>query len=106
VPPTQLVAALEGVAARLGIPIRYEAMERTHPRRPAGGLCLLRGRPLILVDGNLGPQDKVAILAKALAQFDLDAIYLPRAVRAAIRAQGRQHVLEPRPLARVKPTSR
>jgi len=103
--PTQLVAALEGVAARLGIPIRYEAMERTQPRRPSGGLCLLRGRPIILVDGSLGPQDRVVILAKALAQFDLEALYLPPAVRAAIRLEGKQ-TLEPRPLARIKPGSR
>jgi len=106
VPPTQLVSALEGAAARLGIAIRYETMARTHPRRPAGGLCLVRGQPVILVDDALGPQDRVAILAKALGQFDLDAIYLPPAVRAAIRAQGKPRVLEPRPLARVKPGSR
>jgi hypothetical protein len=66
----------------------------------------VRGRPLILVDEHLGPQDRVVILARALAQFDLDAIYLPPAVRATIRAQGPSRVLEPRPLARVKPGSR
>jgi hypothetical protein len=66
----------------------------------------LRGQPLILVDDSLGAADRIVILAKALAQFDLDAFYLPPRVRATIRAQGLPRVLEPRPLARVKPGSR
>ena len=101
--PNELAQALEALAARLGIPIRYEAMDRTVSQgRSSGGLCRLRGQPMILVDQALGMRDRVAVLAQALGNFDLDGIYLPPVVRATIRAHGRARVLEPRPLARTK----
>jgi hypothetical protein len=105
--PSEIAAALEALAARLGIPVRHEAMARGVPRgRSRGGLCRLRGQPLILVDGSLGAPERVAILAEALSNFDLDGIYLPPEVRAIIRAHGTGRVLEPRPLARARPAAR
>jgi hypothetical protein len=102
--PVQLVSALEAVAARLGIAVRYEVMDRTlSPRQSGGGLCRLRGQPMILLDADLSARERIAILAQALATFDLDGIYLPPLVRSTIRAHGSTHVLEPRPLARAKP---
>ncbi|HKQ71084.1 MAG TPA: hypothetical protein VJT73_17175 [Polyangiaceae bacterium] len=100
--PQELVGALEAIAAQLGIPVRYEAMSRA---RAGGGLCRLRGQPVILVDSKQSPSERAAVLAEALATFDLDGIYLPPLVRAAIRAKGNTHVLEPRPLARARPKS-
>jgi len=101
--PTKLVAALEGVAARLGIPVRYEVMDRgLSSGRSGGGLCRLRGQPIILLDASSGVHERVAILAQALGSFDLDRIYLPPLVRATIRAHGNARILEPRPLARAK----
>jgi len=102
----ELVSALEALAARLGVPVRYDAFDRGLAKgRSCGGLCRVRGRPIILLDANLGPRDHVATLAQALATFDLDAIYLPPLVRATIHAHGKARVLAPRPLARVKPRS-
>jgi len=101
--PQELAEALEALAARLGIPVRYETMERgVASGRSRGGLCRLRGQPIILVDEALGPHERVAVLAQALGTFDLDGIYLPPLVRSTIRAHGAR-VLEPRPLARAKP---
>lgn len=101
--PDKLVSALEGVATRLGIPVRYEPMGQSQSQgRPSGGLVRLRGKLLILIDDALGPTDRAAILAKALGTFDLDQIYLPPFVRAAIRQRGHREVLEPRPLARTR----
>lgn len=103
VEPDKLVSALEGVATRLGIPVRYEPMgNSTSQARPTGGLVRLRGKVFILIDEALGPSDRAAILAKALGNFDLDKIYLPPFVRAAIRKGGNRDVLEPRPLARTR----
>jgi hypothetical protein len=102
--PAQLVSALEAVAARLGIAVRYEAMDRAlSPRQAGGGLCKLRGHPIILIDSELTLRERIAVLAEALGTFDLDGIYLPPLVRATIRAHGSARVLEPRPLARAKP---
>jgi hypothetical protein len=101
--PQELAQALEALAARLGIPVRYETMERTvSSGRSGGGLCRLRGQPIILVDQASGPHERIAVLAQALGTFELDGIYLPPLVRATIRAHGKGRVLEPRPLARAK----
>ena len=103
---SELVSALEALAARLGVPIRYDAFDRGLAKgRVCGGLCRLRGQPIIVLDVNLGPRDHVATLAQALGTFDLDAFYLPPIVRATIHAHGKARVLAPRPLARIKPSS-
>ena len=102
--PSELVSALEALAARLGVPVRYDVFDRSLSKnRLCGGLCRLRGQPIIVLDASLGPPEHVATLARALATFDLDAIYLPPLVRATIHAHGKVRVLAPRPLARVKP---
>ena len=106
--PRELVAALEALAARLGVPVRYDVFDRALAKglakgRTFGGLCLLRGQPIIVLDASLGPRDHVATLARALATFELDGVTLPSVVRATIRAHGRTLIVEPRPLARSKP---
>jgi hypothetical protein len=102
--PEELAAALEALAARLGIPVRYEPMDRAVSQgRSSGGLCRLRGQQMILVDQSLGARERIAVLAQALGSFDLDGVYLPPLVRATIRTYGSARVLEPRPLARAKP---
>jgi len=63
----------------------------------------LRGQPIILIDPQLTPRERIALLAEALCTFALENIYVPPLVRATIRAQGSARVLEPRPLARAKP---
>jgi hypothetical protein len=103
VQPAQLVQALEEVAARLGIEVRYDVMDRNHPLGGAGGgFCRLRGKPIVLLDSRLTPTDRVAVLAKALARFDLDMIFLAPIVRKTIGAHSRGVTVEPRPLARAK----
>ena len=102
--PSELVSALEALAARLGVPVRYDVFDRSLSKnRLCGGLCRLRGQPIIVLDASVGPPEHVATLARALATFDLDAIYLPPLVRATIHAHGKVRALAPRPLARVKP---
>jgi hypothetical protein len=106
--PAELAQALEAVASRLGIAVRYEKMDRVLSRQlgAGGGFCRVRGKPIILVDESLRPRERVALLAKTLGSFDLDGVYLPAEVRAIIRSHGASHVLVPRPLARAKPNRR
>jgi hypothetical protein len=88
----------------LGVPVRYDVFDRGLSKgRICGGLCRLRGQPIIVLDAGLRPRDHVATLAQALATFDLGAIYLPPLVRKTIHAHGKARVLAPRPLARAKP---
>jgi hypothetical protein len=103
VEPSELVAALEALAARLGVPVRYDTFDRGLAKgRTCGGLCRLRGQPIIVLDAGLGARDHAATLARALATFELDGISLPTAVRATIRAHGRTLIVAPMPLARSK----
>ena len=101
--PSELVAALEGLAAELRVPVRQEALPHAAPRgRPQGGLCRVRGQPVIFLDATLSASEKLVILAQALTSLDLRGHELKPAVRAALRAHG--HAGAPdgplRPLAR------
>jgi hypothetical protein len=85
VSPTRLLSELETVAARLGIALRVEPFgdERLGAR---GGLCRIRGRPLILIDASLPLADQISVLAGALSAFDVSGIYVPPLVRTRIES--------------------
>src|SRR5262245_31430655 len=55
-------------------------------RHPQSGLCVVRGRRVILVDAGLPLPDRIATVTGALARVDLDAMYMPPIVRATIGA--------------------
>ncbi len=68
--PHELVQAFEALAARLGIPVRYETMDRAVTQgRSSGGLCRLRGQPIILVDEVLAVGD-AAFKAKCYTRIE------------------------------------
>jgi len=73
-----LLTGLEAVAVRLGIQIRYEACEGR------GGMCTLRGQRLLIIDEGKAPAERADVIARCLAEFDLEAIYVAPAVREAI----------------------
>jgi hypothetical protein len=91
--------SLETIARNLGVPIRYDAI--VLPGRDAsdgsarvgsssigrGGLVRVGGGPLILCDSGLPLIDKVAVLAEALASFEVHAIHLPPVMRARLRSR-------------------
>jgi hypothetical protein len=78
-----MLSELESLAARIGIAIRAEAFD-TRVIERSGGLCLLRGKPVVVLDAHAPVADKIAVLADALAAFDLEAIYVPPLLRARI----------------------
>jgi len=97
----RLLDELTRAAARVGIDVRMESFDPnlSDARRPRGGLCTVRGRRLILVDANGALPDQIATVAGALAQVDLDAIYMPPVVRATIGAHAAPGAASPRPAA-------
>lgn len=123
VQPDRILAALEQIAARLDLEVRYEAIGRASATDPKGGLCRIRGRHVVVVDVRLSATDKVAILARALAQFGTGSAPLPHEARRAIDLQAKRLAAERglavapsargpggwispgvlRPLARIKP---
>lgn len=82
---------LGGVARRLGVEIRVERLTiDTESKEPGrGGLCLLRGKRVLLLDERASLRDRVGTLAAALARFDLEGIHLPPYVRATIERGGK-----------------
>lgn len=101
----RLAALLEDVAFRLGIEVRYERFERdalgiASRGGTRGGLCRIRGSLVVLMDEQLAAPDRVAVLARALATFDLETLYVPPIVRATIRAHGHGAPAKLRPLAK------
>jgi hypothetical protein len=77
-----MLRELERLAKRMGIQVRFEAFDPRATRR--GGLCTLRGEPLVLVDAHAPTLDKVGVLCDALSQFDVEIIYIPPLLRARI----------------------
>ena len=79
-----MLRALEDLARRVGLEVRFEESWKGGPS--AGGLCLLRGAPVVLIDGLAPLTDRVAVLCDALSRFDLEAVFLAPALRARIQS--------------------
>jgi len=78
-----MLRELERLARRIGLEVRFEAFDPLAARK--GGLCTLRGSPLVLVDAHAPTLDQVAVLCQALARFDVEVLYVPPALRAKIQ---------------------
>jgi hypothetical protein len=78
-----MLRELEGLARRLGIEVRFEPFDPRAARR--GGLCTLHGAPLVLVDSTATTMEQVGILCDALAQFDVEIMYVPPALRTRLQ---------------------
>ena len=76
--PPAVVAALEEALGRLGVRVRRE-------RGPfRGGLCVVDGEEVVVLNRAQPPEAQVAVLAEAVRASDHDALYLRPAVRAAL----------------------
>lgn len=82
----RLLEELVRAAERAGIAVRSEVFDPnlSDVKRPRGGLCTLRGARLILIDAKLPLPERIATIAGALADVNLDHLFLPPIVRATI----------------------
>ena len=77
-----IIDQLEELAERFGIQIRYEPIKQDEDLvRVVGGLCLLRGEYVLIIDSKVAIRDKIRTFAEALRHFDLDQIYIKPALR-------------------------
>ncbi len=83
VSPEEMLRQLERLARRMGLAVRFEAFDPHASRR--GGLCTLRGTPLVLVDAHATTIDQVGVMCEALAHFDVEVMYIPPLLRARIQ---------------------
>jgi UDP-N-acetylmuramate dehydrogenase len=79
-----LFAELSRVAAKLGVPVRVEPFET--PPAGGGGLCVVHGRPLVLLDARASLGDRLLALARALGGLPVEDVYMAPDARAAIEA--------------------
>jgi hypothetical protein len=83
---TIMLDHLEQIAAKLGVDIRYENLGRTYSKSD-GGYCKLSGKEMILINRKQSRQAKIRVLARSLKRLDLNSVFIPPAVRAAIESQ-------------------
>ncbi len=78
------------VAERLGVEIRIEPFET--PATTAGGLCVLRGEKLVLIDQGAPLPNRILALAGALSELESETVYMAPEARELIEAiQGSQN---------------
>ena len=77
-----IIDQLEELAERFGIQIRYEPIKQDEDLvKVVGGLCLLRGEYVLIIDSKATTQDRIKTLAEAVKHFDIDGIYIRPVVR-------------------------
>lgn len=74
----EILSGLEKVFESLQIEVRYEKGDF------AGGYCILKDKPMVIVQNNLQAAQKIKILSRELAQMDLQNVFLVPALREAI----------------------
>lgn len=80
--PQQLLDELIQAARRLGVEVRSEPFET--PAAMGGGLCLVRGAHLVLVDLRAPLADRLGALARALRDLESDAVYMAPEARELV----------------------
>ena len=77
-----LLNELEEVASRLGLTIILDKGPFT------GGACILEGEELIVLNKSTPLEQRIRLLAEALARKDLSGIFLKPAVRLMLENNG------------------
>lgn len=86
--PRRLLDDLSSVALKLGLEVRVEPF--ASPGRSAGGLCVVHGRQVVLIDAGARPVEQAASLAEALGGFELEGVHMAPEARRFIE-QRREH---------------
>ncbi len=90
-----LLQHLEGLAAQLGIEVRYENLADDELIIHSGG-CKLLGKNLIFIDRQYPPAECARILARELSRHDLENLYILPRVREFIQTSSREKNLPQR----------
>ena len=72
-----IIDHLEELAEKFGVQIRYEAIKEDEDSiNVVGGLCLLKGEYVLIINSKAPAKDRIKTLAMAVKHFDLDRIYI------------------------------
>ena len=77
-----VIEQLEVLIRSFGIQIRHEAIKQDEDSiNVVGGLCLLKGEYVLIINSKSTKVERINTLATALKHFDLDQIYLRPVLR-------------------------
>ena len=77
-----IIEQLEELIRSFGIQIRHEAIKQDEDSiNVVGGLCLLKGEYVLIINSKSTKVERINTLATALKHFDLDQIYLRPVLR-------------------------
>ena len=73
---------LEELIEKFGVQIRQEAIKQDENSvNVLGGLCVLKGRYVLILNVKASTRDKIWVLGTALKQLDYDQIYIRPVLR-------------------------
>jgi hypothetical protein len=70
----RVLGELEAAAAKLGVQVQIDTLAGEGMGQ--GGLCKVRGQWRVIIDKRASPGERVVLLARALAGFDLEGVFL------------------------------
>jgi hypothetical protein len=76
---------LEGLADKLGIPIRYEIIK--DELTGLGGMCRIEDKYVLIIHSKATVKEKMQIMIEALRRFDLGDIYVKPALRELLEGK-------------------
>ncbi len=76
----KILEYLEDLAEKLGVEIVYGKLT-DEDFRASGGLCKVKGMHKIFMDRSATTEDRIEVLARALASFDMDRFYIVPYIR-------------------------
>jgi len=72
-----IIDQLEELIKSFGVQIRHEAIKQDEDSvKVVGGLCLLRGEYVLIINSKATIEDKIRALGMALKHFDHEKIYM------------------------------
>ena len=77
-----IIDYLEELIERFGIRLRYEPIDTDEElTNVVGGLCLLKGEHVVIINSRAPAKDRIKALAIAVKHFDLDQLYIRPVLR-------------------------
>lgn len=80
--PELMLELLEDVASKMNVRVSYEPLQASVGN---GGLCRVKDQYRVIVDKRATADERITILAQALATFDIAAVPMTDKVRTVIR---------------------
>ena len=79
--PDVILEELEAAAAKLGVKVSYDSLAETDG---GGGLCKVKGAYRVIIEKRGTVGEKLATLAKALAEIGVEGVFLSPDARRVV----------------------